>query len=266
MCWAARVSRMSAAGSFVVACTSGLAVASGCRTPDAVETFRGPRSLRSSRTETSDRRPRGEGGRGWRRLCRWAGSCNSGLSIQSVRQFVHRRTQVTLLRTIPAPDIIATLAASTQFRTWTTILVRTLFVDDLREPGPWFLLCPTDEAFDQLPKGVLNRIFAPSRVEQLIDLAERHITRSAWPSMPQRRVHDKARHVNGANVVAQRRCSNGMLTIIDRVLVTPTSVPTAGPRVVYLARSSASALDPAAPPHRAVPGTVGRLGGDARAC
>lgn len=122
----------------------------------------------------------------------------------------------------PMPDIVSTLAASLCFRTWTTILVRTLFIDDLRERGPWLVLAPPDEAFARLPAGTLESLFRPSAIDDLVDLAERHIVRS--PSARDSSLLSRKLAFVGAGratVLARRACSNGLIVSVDRVAVGP---------------------------------------------
>jgi len=120
----------------------------------------------------------------------------------------------------PIPDVVNTLSASIRFRTWTTILVRTLFVDDLRGRGPWLVLAPTDEAFALLPQGLLEELFRPSAIEDLIDLAELHIVRSTCPvARPLSRSF--AFLGDGTHVLARKRCSNGAISVVDRVSLPP---------------------------------------------
>lgn len=120
----------------------------------------------------------------------------------------------------PIPDVVNTLAASIRFRTWTTILVRTLFVDDLRGRGPWLVLAPTDEAFALLPPGVLEDLFRPSAIEDLIDLAELHIVRSTCP-VARSLSRSFAFVGDGTRVLARKRCSNGAISVVDRVSLPP---------------------------------------------
>lgn len=124
----------------------------------------------------------------------------------------------------PMPDVVSTLAASIRFRTWTTILVRTLFVDDLRDRGPWLVLAPTDEAFALLPPGMLAALFKPLAIEDLIDLAEAHIVRSAIPvGRSLSGSHPFPGY--GARVLARKRCSNGAISVVDRVCIPPRLLP-----------------------------------------
>ena len=128
----------------------------------------------------------------------------------------------------PVPDVVSTLAASLRFRTWTTILVRTLFVDDLRDRGPWLVLAPTDEAFALLPPGMLQALFKPLAIEDLIDLAESHIVLSAVPvGRSPSRSHPFPDH--GGRVLARKRCSNGTISVVDRVCIPPRLLPAPTP-------------------------------------
>ena len=120
----------------------------------------------------------------------------------------------------PIPDVVNTLAASIRFRTWTTVLVRTLFVDDLRGRGPWLVLAPTDEAFALLPDGLLEQLFRPSAIEDLIDLAELHIVRSTGP-VARSLSRSFAFLGDGTRVLARKRCSNGAISVVDRVSLPP---------------------------------------------
>ena len=128
----------------------------------------------------------------------------------------------------PLPDVVNTLAASTRFRTWTTILVRTLFVDDLREQGPWLVLAPTDEAFALLPEGMLEALFKPLAIEDLIDLAESHIVRSTTP-VDRSLSRGFPFLAYGARVLARKRCSNGAIAVVDRVSIPPRLLPMSTP-------------------------------------
>lgn len=122
----------------------------------------------------------------------------------------------------PMLDIVTTLAGCAHFRTWTTILVRTLFIDDLRERGPWLVFAPSDEAFARLAAGTLERMFRPSRIDDLVDLAERHIVRSPFARDPELLTQKLACLTTGpAMVLARRACSNGVLVAVDSVTAQP---------------------------------------------
>jgi uncharacterized surface protein with fasciclin (FAS1) repeats len=131
----------------------------------------------------------------------------------------------------PAPDLVGTLASSTRFRTWITILVATQLIDDLREAGPWLVLAPSDVAFARLEERELDGLLAGAEIETLIDLAEHHVARS-----PTRRIGGPytsllgevftigadGRIDGGARIVARYACANGSIAVVDRVVVPPS--------------------------------------------
>jgi hypothetical protein len=123
-------------------------------------------------------------------------------------------------------DIPATLARSTRFRTFTTILVATQLIDDLREPRPWIVLAPTDDAFAALPPGLLDALFAPGGVEQLIDLAELHVGCAAPPQLGEcvaslLGLPLPLALANGENVVLSP-CDNGVVGVVHHVSLPPS--------------------------------------------
>lgn len=126
-------------------------------------------------------------------------------------------------------DLPSTLASTTRFRTWTTILVATQLVDDLRENGPFAIFAPTDEAFDALPPGSLEDLLHVTSLERLIDLGERHIVRGRSRSGVHMKTLfgstlwlDAAGRIrpHGVRVKDRRIASNGIIYAVDQVLGT----------------------------------------------
>ncbi len=133
----------------------------------------------------------------------------------------------------PIRDIMGTLASSACFRTWVTILVGTQLVDDLRDPGPWLVIAPTDAAFARIAGRDVGRLFATSAIESLIDFAERRVARSAsgqpggsYTSLLGDRFSIGAddRIDDGTRIVARRKCSNGVVAVVDRIVLPPSRV------------------------------------------
>jgi uncharacterized surface protein with fasciclin (FAS1) repeats len=134
-----------------------------------------------------------------------------------------------MARSTPTCDLVAALTRTARFRTLVTILVATQVLDDLRAAGPWLVLAPPDDAFAHWPRAQLEALFARSNIEQLVDLAELHVARA----IPARRggplcslLGEPLRiapdgHVNEgrARIVGRRRCDNGVIAVVDRVLL-----------------------------------------------
>jgi hypothetical protein len=132
-----------------------------------------------------------------------------------------------MVHTSPPPDVIALLTATPRFCTLLRVLVATEILEDLRTPGPWLLLAPPDSAFDALPAGVMRSLFARSRVESLVDLAEHHVARATRPRaggafrslLGEPIVVDATgRLAGGVRIVGWHPFDDGVLAEVDRVL------------------------------------------------
>lgn len=130
-------------------------------------------------------------------------------------------------------NIVATAVAAGEFETLTSLLKQAGLARTLRREGPFTVFAPTDAAFAAVPKATLDAL-AQDR-EQLrrvllyhvLDgrfnanrLANRtHVTTLAGPSLRVRSIGDELR-VGGADVTAANvRASNGIIHVIDEVLI-----------------------------------------------
>ena len=117
-------------------------------------------------------------------------------------------------------DVIATLASTTRFRTFVTLLVATELLDDLRDPGPWVVFAPDEAAFGALPDGLLETWFGPDHVERLVDVAENHIARLGRSPRGGARTSLLGEPIDPSatrgEVIA---CTNGIVVVFDRVRV-----------------------------------------------
>ena len=112
----------------------------------------------------------------------------------------------------------------------------------LHEPGPRTLFAPGDEAFAKLPAGALDELLRPENVEKLRALLLRHLVpgRLAVADLKtgdvqtlngdrlavQRDVAASTLIIAGARVVKpDLKATNGVLHVIDQVLLPPPSQP-----------------------------------------
>jgi uncharacterized surface protein with fasciclin (FAS1) repeats len=107
-------------------------------------------------------------------------------------------------------------------------------VETLKADGPLTVFAPTDEAFAALPEGALASLLEPANRERLRRLVAHHIVDGRVTSedlLPSPRAVTVAGtslafglRVGDANVVqADISCGNGVIHVIDRVLVPPQS-------------------------------------------
>jgi uncharacterized surface protein with fasciclin (FAS1) repeats len=127
-------------------------------------------------------------------------------------------------------------AGAGQFKTLLAAAEAAGLVEALSGPGPLTVFAPTDAAFARLPRGTVQNLLKPENRSQLRAILTYHVVPSRVRA---RDVPTKATHVttlNGAAVRAVRngnrvhinnarvikadiRASNGIIHVIDRVLL-----------------------------------------------
>ncbi|MDM9382758.1 S-layer homology domain-containing protein [Chlorogloeopsis sp. ULAP01] len=134
-------------------------------------------------------------------------------------------------------DILSLAESSNNFTTLLS-LVRTAGLEEaLKQPGPYTLFAPTDQAFAALPPETLQRLQQPENKETLLRILRYHvvpnqvtpneITSGELQTLEERTVNvkvDPASNqvaVNDATVQASVQASNGVVYAVDRVLVPP---------------------------------------------
>jgi uncharacterized surface protein with fasciclin (FAS1) repeats len=138
-------------------------------------------------------------------------------------------------------DLIDVISDSGQKHYTLVELLRTAgMVPLLQKTGPYTLMAPTDEAFDKLPPGVIDRLMLPANHQQLVDFLKYHLLagRISFAEMLQtngqvptvdgpkiiiKGIDDKAM-VNDANVIrSDSSAGNGVVHWIDHVLIPPSA-------------------------------------------
>ncbi|MEG3979112.1 fasciclin domain-containing protein [Microcoleus sp. herbarium8] len=136
-------------------------------------------------------------------------------------------------------DIVAIASGDAQFKTLTKALTVAGLVPTLQGKGPFTVFAPTDAAFAALPKGTLENLLKPANKAKLTKILTYHVVSGAVLStslkseevktvegMPVKVVVAPGKvTVGGANVVkADIKASNGVIHVIDKVLMPPDSM------------------------------------------
>jgi uncharacterized surface protein with fasciclin (FAS1) repeats len=137
-----------------------------------------------------------------------------------------------------SPNNIVSLAlASEDHTTLVAALQAADYVTAVAASGPLTVFAPTNAAFEALPPGTLDDLMKPENGDQLREILKYHVTTSALSADSFRdgqtlgmangakatlAVSDDGVAINGANVVASVRAENGMLHIVDAVLLPPS--------------------------------------------
>lgn len=136
----------------------------------------------------------------------------------------------------PTGDVIDIASASKDHTTLVAAVKAADLVVSLKNPGPFTVFAPTNAAFDKLPKGTVEDLLKPEKKDVLGKILQYHVTTSAlqlkWFKDGEKLgmangdkvtmgVKDGKVTINGANVVASIPVTNGMVHVIDAVLLPP---------------------------------------------
>jgi uncharacterized surface protein with fasciclin (FAS1) repeats len=140
-------------------------------------------------------------------------------------------------------DIVATAVAAGQFTTLAKALTAAGLVETLQGTGPFTVFAPTDAAFAKLPAGALEGLLAdkaklrqvllyhvvPGKLMAADVLAAKKVTTVAGPAA-QVMQHGGAAMIDKATIVkTDIAASNGVIHVIDSVMLPPTTQPTMTP-------------------------------------
>lgn len=136
------------------------------------------------------------------------------------------------------PDNIVSIAVgSKDHTTLVTALKAADYVRSVANPGPLTVFAPTNAAFDKLPKGTVEGLLKPEKQADLKEIIKYHATPATFEldkfkdgmqlQMANGKkvtfhVVDGKVTVNDAHIVASIRASNGIVHVIDAVLLPPS--------------------------------------------
>ncbi|MGC1242622.1 MAG: fasciclin domain-containing protein [Chryseosolibacter sp.] len=163
-------------------------------------------------------------------------ACNTGTQEQQVLESPAPQAvgQSAVKDDESQKNIVQTALASPQHKTLATALQAAGYVDALSNAGPFTVFAPVDEAFAQLPPGTVENLLKPGNRLSLQDILEYHVYVGVirQPMIQNGMKLDQVNGkkitltregnkilVNGANVVAVVPSSNGIIYVIDKVLM-----------------------------------------------
>ncbi len=137
-------------------------------------------------------------------------------------------------------DIVDTAVAAGTFKTLVAAVKAADLVETLKGDGPFTVLAPTDAAFEKLPAGTVENLLKPENKKKLAALLTYHVipskamaadvvkldgktVKSVEGSPIMIEVEGKTVMVNNAKVTkTDIACSNGVIHVIDTVIMPPT--------------------------------------------
>jgi uncharacterized surface protein with fasciclin (FAS1) repeats len=133
-------------------------------------------------------------------------------------------------------NVVQVAIGSKDHTTLVTAIKAAELVDVLSNAGPFTVFAPTNDAFNKLPAGTVEGLLKPEKKDALADVLQYHVfvgvlklenlsdgqvfnmVNSGNVTIG---VKDGKYTVNGANIVATVPSSNGVIYVVDQVLLPP---------------------------------------------
>ena len=136
-------------------------------------------------------------------------------------------------------DIVSTAVEAGKFNTLATALKSAGLVKTLQGDGPFTVFAPTDKAFAKLPKGTVEELLKPANRDRLVSILTYHVVPGEVESNEAVKLTE-AKAVSGDKltlkvkagslflndskvIAADVNASNGVIHVIDTVLIPPQS-------------------------------------------
>lgn len=144
--------------------------------------------------------------------------------------------QSTVQDDVSQKDVVHVALGSTDHTTLVAALKAASLVDVLSNAGPFTVFAPTNAAFDKLPAGTVDGLLKPESKDALSNILEYHVSVGVYKLENLQDgqkinqvnldnvvigIKDGKYTINGANIVGTVSASNGIVYVIDAVLLPP---------------------------------------------
>jgi len=134
-------------------------------------------------------------------------------------------------------NIVSIAVGSPDHTTLVAALKAADYVTGVSNPGPLTVFAPTNAAFAALPAGTVENLVKPENVAQLRHILQHHVVPSVYMAESFRdgqvlgmvdgtrvtvHVKDGQVMIDDAKIVASVRASNGVVHVVDKVLLPPS--------------------------------------------
>ena len=165
-------------------------------------------------------------------------SCSNeqGSHTETNAGITHQGGQDAVIDDESQKDVVKVAAGSNDHTTLVAAVKQAELVDDLSNAGPFTVFAPTNAAFDKVPKETLDALMNDENKSGLQNILQYHVYVGVLK--PEYMQDDQTFNqvngenvtikkngdritVNGANIVASIPASNGVIHVIDAVLLPP---------------------------------------------
>jgi uncharacterized surface protein with fasciclin (FAS1) repeats len=168
-------------------------------------------------------------------------SCNSGTEQSAGTQTSEESQAVGqsgVQDDMSQKNVVQVAIGSKDHTTLVAAIQAAKLVDALSNAGPFTVFAPTNAAFDKLPAGTVDGLLKPESIDDLTNILQYHVTVGVFKteSLSDGQVigqvngndvtigvKDGKVTVNGANIIASVPASNGIIHVIDGVLLPPAA-------------------------------------------
>jgi uncharacterized surface protein with fasciclin (FAS1) repeats len=164
----------------------------------------------------------------------FAFSCAKQVNDQPVEENITGGGQSTVQDSESQKNVVQVAIASSNHSTLVEAVKAAELVDALSNAGPFTVYAPTNEAFKKLPAGTVENLLKPENKEQLQDILQFHVAVGVYKTENLKDgqilgmvnggnvtfgVSGGKVTINGANITASVPASNGVVYVIDEVLL-----------------------------------------------
>jgi len=163
------------------------------------------------------------------------GSADSNTAIEQSAQVIPAVGQSGVVDAESKPTVVQIAVGSKDHSTLVAALKAADYVDPLATVGPFTVFAPINEAFDALPKGTLENLTKKENQRQLRDILEYHVLLGVYKetdfvkgrkmgtadgrSVTIGKNEEGQVLINGAKIIGSVPASNGIIHVIDGVLL-----------------------------------------------
>ena len=168
-------------------------------------------------------------------LAAWSCGGQATDSTTSTAESAPGPGQSAVLDDVSNPNVVQVAVGSADHSTLVAALKAADYVDALTNVGPFTVFAPTNTAFDALPAGTLDDLVKPENQRKLRDILEYHVLLGVYKpgdfvngrnlgtadgrSVTVTVAEDGTVAINGAKIVGTVSASNGIIHVVDRVLL-----------------------------------------------
>jgi uncharacterized surface protein with fasciclin (FAS1) repeats len=168
-----------------------------------------------------------------------SGEQNTGSATTNDNASTLPRGQESVNDDVSQKDVVKIAAGSKDHTTLVAALKQADYITELSNAGPFTVFAPTNAAFEKLPKGTVDDLMKPENKDKLRDILEYHVAVGVYKQdfIQDGQTINEANLKNitvnikdgkmlvnhSANVVATIPASNGIIYVIDAVLLPPAN-------------------------------------------